>query len=313
MTDHPADVLARAERFVWLTARVLEQRRFDYLFRSGSAVAVNDALGAYRNPDGGFGYALEPDGRGPVSQPLHTHFALRLLDELDMTRGDLARGDLTRGDVATRAYDYFASIATADGGIPAVLPSIRDYPHAPWWLIEEEPAGSLLMTALVAGLLHKNKVDHPWLAAATDFCWNALPSVVDTHPYEAIAAIAFLDQVPDRARAEREAERLGRIVRANRLVVLDAPGWEAARPPGYAPGEVHYPHDYAPEPESLARRWFSDDEIDRGLDALLREQGDDGGWPVRWGIWTPVTQFNWRPSLTIDALVTLRAYGRLPG
>ncbi|MEW5660474.1 hypothetical protein ABGT92_34965, partial [Streptomyces cinereoruber] len=62
--------LARAERFVWLTARVLEQRRFAYHFQRGGADQVETALTAYLNEDGGYGHALEPDLRGPVSQPL---------------------------------------------------------------------------------------------------------------------------------------------------------------------------------------------------------------------------------------------------
>ena len=69
--------LARAEHFVWLTARVLEQRLFAYHFLGGGADPVETALAAYRNDDGGYGHALEPDLRGPVSQPLHTAHALR--------------------------------------------------------------------------------------------------------------------------------------------------------------------------------------------------------------------------------------------
>lgn len=61
--------LARAEHFLWLTARVLEQRRFAYHFLGGDADAVETALSAYRNEDDGYGHALEPDLRGPVSQP----------------------------------------------------------------------------------------------------------------------------------------------------------------------------------------------------------------------------------------------------
>ena len=71
-----------AEHFIWLTARVIDQRRFAYLFGDGTADGVLAALDAYRNPDGGYGWALEPDGRGPVSQPIHVLTALEILDEI---------------------------------------------------------------------------------------------------------------------------------------------------------------------------------------------------------------------------------------
>src|SRR5215472_9113283 len=70
-----------AEQFLAANARVLERRRFERLFRSGDAGPVRDAVAAYRNPDGGFGHALEPDGRCPGSQPLAIDFALRVLLE----------------------------------------------------------------------------------------------------------------------------------------------------------------------------------------------------------------------------------------
>ncbi|MDP9613969.1 hypothetical protein JOF35_006307 [Streptomyces demainii] len=82
-----SSALSRAERFVWLTARVLEQRRFAYHFLGGGAEAVETALAAYLGADGGYGHALEPDLRGPVSQPLHAVHALRVLDGIGRCGG----------------------------------------------------------------------------------------------------------------------------------------------------------------------------------------------------------------------------------
>ena len=62
--------------------------------------------------------------------------------------------------------------------------------------------------------------------------------------------------------------------------------------PGYAPGEHHFPYDYAKTPGSLARAWFTDDEMARSLDFLAGEQQEDGGWPIRWRQWAPGTA--WR-------------------
>ena len=56
-----------AEHFLAANARVLERRRYEHLFRGGGTDPVRAAVMAYRNPDGGFGHALEPDGRCPGS------------------------------------------------------------------------------------------------------------------------------------------------------------------------------------------------------------------------------------------------------
>lgn len=299
MTDFTDADLRRAREFQWRNARVLEQRRFDCLAGDGPAEAVVRALVAYQNPDGGFGHALEPDGRGPSSQPLHDLSALRILAEVELAPPTLI------GAVC----EHLASITGPDGGVPMVDPAIAEHPHAPWWAMPSDDHGSLLLTTQLAGALYELGAEHPWLTAATEFCWSGLEALTTTHPYEAAGAVAFLDQVPDRPRAERLAVRFGELVRAQGLVDLSASGATAAEAaPGYAAGEVHAPVDYAPHPASLGRRWFTDAEFGAALDALAAEQRADGGWPVKWGIWTPVTEFEWRPIITINAIRTLRAY-----
>ena len=288
-------MIDEARTFIWLNGRVLDQRRFEFLFDGGPSDPVAQAVLAYRNSDGGFGHALEPDGRGPLSQPLHTYTALALLDEV---------GDHRQ---AASAVEYLQSVSAPDGGISVGVATAVDYPHAPWWDTDGKP--SLLATALVVGLLHRMKLDHPWLDGATNFVWREIDELQNTHPYEANAATRFLDSVPDRPRAEAAAQRLGELVRAQHLV--DVGDNDAAHPAGYAAGETHKPHDFAPAPDSLARRWFSDVEIDRSLDALQAEQRTDGGWPFGWPAWTEVNRYDWGAVVTIEALLKLRAYGRL--
>jgi hypothetical protein len=194
--------LFRAEHFVWLTARVLEQRVFAHHFLNGSADPVEIALDAYRNEDGGYGHALEPDLRGPVSQPLHTGHALRVLDAIGRCGGQRVE----------RVCRYLTSVSTKDGALPAIHPSQRGYPAAPFMPIVDDPPSELLATGPVVGLLHRNEVWHAWLFRATDFCWQAVESLEKSHPYEVEAAVAFLDSAPDRSRAEAAADRLGRLV-----------------------------------------------------------------------------------------------------
>ncbi|WP_255955923.1 hypothetical protein [Streptomyces odontomachi] len=301
--------LRRAEEFVLLTARVLEQRRFAYHFLgggAGAADAVERALAAYRNEDEGYGHALEPGLRGPQSRPSHVVHALRVLDSIGRCHGQPVE----------RLGRYLTAVSAPDGALPHLVPGRHRH----------GPQGDLLTTGHAVGLLHRNDVWHPWLFRATDFCWHAVESSAAPTPHEVRAAVAFLDSVPDRTRAEAAADRLGRLVREQGLVVLD-PGQLGAGPQaagaGRAPGEHHLPHHYARVPRSLARAWFTDDEMARSLDFLAADQQRDGGWPVlpagpaprqdterRWSPGAALERLERRPVVTVEALRTLRAYGR---
>src|SRR4051795_11577861 len=73
-----------AERFVQANARIIDRRRLDVLLHGGSTAPVLDGLRAYRNTDGGFGHALEPDVRGREGEPASTLRALETLTEIDV-------------------------------------------------------------------------------------------------------------------------------------------------------------------------------------------------------------------------------------
>ncbi|KJY29343.1 MULTISPECIES: hypothetical protein [Streptomyces] len=296
--------LARAEQFIWLTARVLEQRRFAYHFLGGDADPVDTALGSYLGEDGGYGHALDPDLRGPLSQPLHTAHALRILDGLGRCSGRRIE----------RLCRHLTRISTPEGALPLAVPAPRGHPAAPWHPAGDDPPAELVTTGPVVGVLHRNRIWDAWLFRATEFCWERVEGLRHPHPYEVQGAVAFLDGVPDRARAAAAADRLGRLVRERRLAVLDpARREEYPLSPGYAPGELLFPYDYARRPESAARSWFTDEEMGRSLDFLAAEQQPDGGWPVRRRAWAPGSTLERRPIATIEALLTLRAYGRPAG
>jgi hypothetical protein len=282
--------LEQATDFIWRTARLLERRRFAYLFLDGERQQVLEALRPYQNGDGGFGNGLEPDVRAPVSQPVPTWTALCILDEAEAFDDQMV----------TQACDYLLTITTAEGGVPFVLPSVRDYPRAPWWETSDQPPAALNPTAAIAALLHKHRVGHLWLPAATEFCWRALESLDQTNPYEMRAVVPFLDYVADRQRAEDAFARVGPKILDHKLVALTPTPEE----------DTHTPLNFAPRPDSLACRLFSDEEIAAHLEALASAQQEDGGWQFNWPVWNPATAFEWRGIVTIEALVTLRAYGR---
>lgn len=282
--------LTAAADFVWRNARLLDRARFAYLFQGGPRAAVIEALRPYQNGDGGFGNALEPDLRGPESQPQGAEVALWRLDEVNCFPAAMVE----------RACDYLMTITTPDGGVPYVLPSVRAHPHAPWWETDDDPPASVNPTAPIAGLLHKHGVDHPWVGTATEFCWRAIETLEDLEPYDARAILVFLDYVPDRPRAEAAFARVGAMIVDRGLVALDPA----------AEGHVHSPLQFAPRPEVMARRLFTDAVIETHLDALVAAQAEDGGWPINWTAFTPAAGIEWRGWMTVNALHTLRAYGR---
>jgi hypothetical protein len=272
-------------------ARVLDRRVFERLFSGGPAEPVRDAVAAYRNADGGFGHALEPDLRTAASQPAAVEMALRIMDLADAWDERLVRD----------AIDWLAAIAPAEGGTTFVLPTLSQGPHAPWWVAPEGNPASLIQTGQIAGLLYEHHFAHPWLDGATRFMWSAIDELTEPeNGYVMFGVLAFLEHVPDLARAEAAFDRVGPLLLSRGLVTLDP---EAA-------GETQSPLDFAPLPDSIARRLFDQRTIEAHLDHLAAAQRDDGGWMFNWPAWSPAAKADWRGFLTVDALRVLRGNGR---
>jgi hypothetical protein len=263
---------------------------FQRLFSNGAAGPVRDAVAAFRNSDGGFGYALEPDCRAAASQPAAVEMALRMMDLADEWDSRLVRD----------AVDWLAAVAPAEGGAAFVEPSVAEGPHAPWWVPEAGHPASLIQTGQICGVLHARGFAHPWLDRATEVMWSRIDALASPSGYEMFGVLAFLQQVPDRSRATAAFARVGPLLTSCGLVALDPD----------AEGETHSPLEFAPLPSSLGRALFSEATIDAHLDHLAGAQGEDGGWTFNWPSWSPAAEADWRGFLTVDALRVLRANGR---
>lgn len=112
-------------RWMFRNARPLDIARWKYLFEDGSADEVLCALACYQNDDGGFGHALEPDSWNPYSSPIQTWRAFDLLREVGLT--DPAH------PLITGIVRYFTAQPQLWTAGNATVPSMNDYPHAPWW------------------------------------------------------------------------------------------------------------------------------------------------------------------------------------
>jgi hypothetical protein len=277
-----------AADFLAAHARVLDRRMFQRLFSGGAAEPVRDAVAAYRNADGGFGQALEPDCRAAASQPAAVEMAMRIMDLADAWDERLVRD----------AIDWLATIAPAEGGAAFVQPSVAEGPHAPWWVPAE--GASLIQTGQISAMLYAREIAHPWLDGATRVMWSGIERLSKPNGYEMFGVLAFLEHVPDRKRAEDAFDRVGPLLLSSGLVALDPE----------AKGETFGPLDFAPLPGSIARRLFDAPTIDAHLDHLAGAQRDDGGWMFNWPSWSPAAEADWRGFITVDYLRILRANGR---
>jgi hypothetical protein len=290
--------LAAAD-FLAGSGRLLDRRRFDLLVGDGRPEAVLAAVEAYRNPDGGYGWGLEPDLRSGTSQPggaLHAFEAFADVVPVRTTR-------------AAELCDWAASVSLPDRGLPFALPVPDPAACAPFWASADPTESSLQITAVVAAAAHRVGAtdavvaDHPWLTRATAYCMAAVRHLgPDPHAM----VLAFVAQLLDAAApttpgAAALVDVLRPHVPANGLLHVT----------GGAEDEFMRPLDFAPFPGGPARSLFSAEVIDAELDRLARAQRPDGGWPVDFASYSPAATLEWRGHTTVQALVVLRANGVL--
>jgi hypothetical protein len=277
-----------ARSFLQREGRVLDQRLAATQFDGADPQGVVDAVRAYRNPDGGFGHGLEPDKRVPHSQPLDVEVAFDAMAAAGRFDEELALG----------ACDFLASIGP---GVACVLPNVKGFPLASHW--EEgafEEPGLNPTAGLVARLIEQG-VSHPWVDAATEFCWSELEAGLPREAHVLERTLRFLTAVPDRERAEK--------VLSDWPSVRATAQWLKTDPTSTDYGVT--PLDLIPVPDSPWRSCFDDATYDAFLDALEGEQQPDGGWPIAWEPPGQAAVLEWRGMRTLSALTTLRAWGRL--
>jgi hypothetical protein len=200
--------------------------------------------------------------------------------------------------MAAGAAAWIGTIADADGGVPFVMPTAAAHPHAPW--MTPSDGGSHLTFAL-AGVLWEAGSDDGWLARGTQWCWARLERADELSAYTVKFALHFLDSVPEEERAGAAIERLrGRIGPDGTIAV-----------PGGTEDERLTPLTLSERPGARSRALFSAEQIEADLDRLERGQRDDGGWEFDWLAWSPGQTVEWRGALTLGALQTLAAHGRI--
>lgn len=291
--------IAAARGFLTSHARLLDRHRFELCLGQGSTEAARHALGAYRNPDGGYGWGLEPDLRSPESQPAAALHAFEVFAEI--------APDTTPDAVAL--CDWLQSVTLADGGLPFAFPLTDHTGSAPHWTGADPRSSSLQITAVVAAKAHQVAdhdpavAAHPWLAGATAYC---LQAVADWEGSIDAIELAFAIQLLDAVHDERPdvgslLDKLGRHLPTSGVVPVA----------GGSEGESMRPLDFAPWPKRPARELFTAAAMRADLQRIADGQDEDGGWHVDFAGYSPAADLEWRGYMTVWAVSTLRANGVL--
>lgn len=292
--------LAAATDFMAGHARTLDRRRFELLRgETDNASGVLAALDAYRNPDGGYGWGLEPDLRSPESQPAAAAHAFEVFENV---------APVTSPHAAVLC-DWLDSVTPPDGGLPMAVPLTLAAGSAPWWESSAASGSSLQITSVTAGAAQRVAArdsavaEHPWLERATQFCLDAIAAMEDEpFAYVLVFSLRFLDAVYEsRPEAAALMEKLAEHV----------PDDGNIRVSGGTEDEMLHPLDVAPEPDRPARQLYAPELMAADLDRLAALQQDDGGWVVDYMKISPAGSLDWRGYATVRAIDILRANSRL--
>jgi hypothetical protein len=291
--------LAAAEAFMAAHARVLDRRRLQLHLGTGDPAAMLAAVDAYRNPDGGYGWGLEPDLRSPESQPGGALHALEVFDELAPATAPQALA----------LCDWLAAVSLPDGGLPFALPVTDPAGCAPFWAQADPTVSSLQITAIVAATAHHLAASdpavaaHPWLDQATRWCLATIDAI--GQPPQAME-LAFALQLLDAA-YDSYPEAPGLLRRLGQLVppsgVLHVQGGLAE--------EAMRPLDFAPTPDRPVRALLDPEVIAADLQRLVDQQQDDGGWAVDFASYSPAAALEWRGYMTVRAIAILQRNHRI--
>jgi hypothetical protein len=280
--------------FVASNARLLDRHRAALAVGTGDPEAALAVLAGYRNADGGFGWALEPDSRAPASQPVAALHAFEVFEEVAPVTSPMAAALL----------DWLDAVALPGGAVPFALPGAASAGSAPMWHGADTTSPSLHMTAVVLGIAHRVArhdravAAHSWLQRATG--WALAEIAALDGPRDAIE-FRYVLQLLDALEASDELERLGAHLPADGTMAVS----------GGKPDEAMRPLDFSPEPNRPLRALLDPQAVEADLDRLEAEQHDDGGWDVDWAHWSPAGELEWRGWATVRALRILRGNGRL--
>lgn len=298
------DMFEAARHWIEESARPLEKARFRQMFENGPVEAVFDALDAFRNPDNGYGRALEPDFRAGESSALCTSVALRII------RSTEAKPD---PDIISKTIAYLVDTLDQRKWAWRIIPeSAAGAPHAPWWdqgNLEKTFNGfTLNPTAEILGFLYdcRELVPKDVLSGVSEGIFNRISKLDKMDMQDLLCCIQLFetDRLPEAFRKDL-FQKLAPFVR--QTVAHDSGQWKKY---SLRPLQV------ADSPDSPFLPGL-EDSVSANLDYEISSQNPDGSWAPTW-TWGKSFPEDWQIAcrewtgiLTLDKLLVLRRFKRI--
>ena len=297
---------AYSREFVEKAARPLELARFHYHFDGGSGQSVLDELRKYRNADGGYGHALEPDLRANESSALCTSIAFQIIRSTEMEADDAS--------VSTSIVYLLETMDRDNLHWRSIPKSAESSPHAPWWNQADREdvldSFSLNPTAEILGYLYDYQEQIPidLLSQVTDRVSSHLLGLGEIEMHELLCCLRLLRTaaLPVGIR-DRLLRKLADLTSGT--IACDPKQWK-----GYS----LRPLQVADDPGSPFTAGIAD-AVAANLDYEISSQNEDGSWAPTWS-WGDAYPDDWRKAqlewsgvITLEKLLVLKKFNRIEG
>ena len=288
--------------------------RWQFHFEDGTKEAVLSALSAFQNEDGGFGHAVEADSWNPNSSPYSTHIAINMLEEIKFRDRN--------HEIIKKILKYLGAKLDFDGEYwAALIPSNKNYPHAPWWADTTYDWG-YTPTALLSGfiLCYANnegdiykKAEKIVEAAINKYlygtmqngeAYNHIRREGEIHCFYKM--LMFLENAELRYKYNLAEIKKVLNEQAQTFIEKDDTKWNTY---------CWKPSVFVKSPESI---FYPGNEkaIDTELDYILNKRNHEGIWDITWtwGAYDKefaISENWWKANIIIENLLLLKNFNRL--
>ncbi|MEM1165538.1 MAG: hypothetical protein AAGI30_04535 [Planctomycetota bacterium] len=290
----------RAIAFVEHHARPVDRASLRIHLDQGNQDELIEALARFQNPDGGFGNAMEPDFRVPMSSVTATTVAFQYLIGHDVPASE---------PIVERGLSYLLKTYDTDAHAwPPVCPKIEDYPRARWWNLYQpvryapEQADWANPNIEVVGIFNRYREHVPCdlLALLNERAMLWLAATETAEPHGVLCAMRYVESL---APAQQEILLVSLSKQVLSVVKLEEERWIEYEP---------QPVWYARRPDALVAGIFKT-ALHQNLEFVARQQHHNGSWQPTWHwgrdeeAWEQA-KAEWAGTLTVSNLKMLDAF-----
>ncbi|WP_099156825.1 hypothetical protein [Virgibacillus ndiopensis] len=295
-----------AKNFIKTQARDLDKTLFEFYFESGDQEQVAKALINFQNDDGGFGNAIEPDFRLPLSSPIATTVGLQYAKEINLHAEHV---------ISKQAINYLLTNYDEKEQKWHVVPEeVNKFAHAPWWHFELENNRCGVEetwanpSAEIVGYLnyYNSLVPKDFLGSLNTLALDELtklPEQIEMHDF------ACYQRLLESAPTPIANEILKRLEKSVALTNFDKSKWSEY---GITPLQV------CSKPESPFYK-LVEDGIDDNLDFVINNFTEEGSWKPNWSWFGQydeewkLAELDWKGYITLKNLLLLKSFDRIEG